>query len=159
MSFHGNGIDLQNLPFFKDQFPDVKGKVDLTARFQGTRKDPEVKVGLTSDAVQLSGLSPLSTDVNPEPMDLAFSWKPGSSIQFEKLEVGDIFSLSGELGLGEDSPMDLKERPKGFPSRSLRKSGDGIIPRSPWKETSRASFIFPDSVRILFSPEKLRWNP
>lgn len=121
----GKDISLQEIPFFGDQFPDITGRVNLEARLAGLRKDPALTVRLSSTGVRLGGLE-------PEPMEVVLGWKPGE-LTFEKLEVGEIFSTSGKLGLASDSTMDLKIKAQGVPIQVIAEIGDWNNPPQPFE--------------------------
>ncbi len=96
----GKDILLQELPFLQDQFPDITGRIDFGVKVAGTRKEPTSTVRLSSDGVMLGTL-------DPEPMEVSLSLDP-ETISFEKFEIGDIFSVSGKMGLDPESRWDLK---------------------------------------------------
>ena len=108
----GKDLALEDLPIFNDQFPDITGKVGLDLKVGGTRKD------LTASA-HLSGEARLG-DREPSPLELSLSWKEGQgTLDFEKLEVGPQFSVSGQLALDPDKPNDLKIAAEDIPIQTI----------------------------------------
>ncbi|HEY5037808.1 MAG TPA: hypothetical protein VIJ93_01905, partial [bacterium] len=124
LQLKGRDLSLQDIPFFSDQFPDVSGKVALEAQMSGTRKDPKISAHLSSLGVKLGNL-------DPEPMNLVLNWKRGN-LEFEKLTVGDIFSVSGELGLAAESPLDLKIHAQGIPLQTIAEISSWDNPPQPF---------------------------
>ncbi|HXL73699.1 MAG TPA: hypothetical protein VN963_08755, partial [bacterium] len=91
----------------------------------GTRKYPQAALQISSDEITLGNL-------DPEPMDVSLTWKPGQ-ISFEKLEVGDILEVTGQLGFNSDSPMDLKIKAKGVPIQTISEISDWENPPQPFE--------------------------
>ncbi len=121
----GRAIALENLPIFNDQFPDLSGLVDLDLLVGGTKAEPTATVRLSSDQVLVQGME-------PQPLALSLTWKPGQ-LQFEKLIIGDIFSAQGTLGLSPDSPNDLKIAAEEFPIQLVAEISQWNNPPQPFE--------------------------
>jgi hypothetical protein len=121
---HGKDISLQALPFFKEQFPDVAGLVDLEGKVSGSRNKPQVSAGLSSKEVVLGKLEPGT-------LEAEIIWVPGD-LFFKRLELGDLFSAAGHVGLQEDSPLDLKIRAKGIPVQTVAELVNWNTPPQPF---------------------------
>ncbi len=105
MQIQGTGISLQDLVFFKDQFPEVSGQVAVKFILSGTRSALAGSLGLQSpDVVLGKGLA-------PGPLSVFLDWTP-DNLLIHELRYGNSsnqnFSITGTLGLQSDSPMDLK---------------------------------------------------
>ena len=112
LRFHGSDLLFSDVPILNEEFPDVTGKVQLDAGVGGTRKSMAVSLQLSSPEVKLA-------DLEPAPMEISISWRPGEMLKFEKCAFGDYFTASGTMGLTPDSSMDLRMDSKGFPVKSI----------------------------------------
>jgi hypothetical protein len=121
----GTDVVLEDLPFLQDQFKDIRGNVDVDLSLSGTRKDPQASLQISSDEIRLGNL-------DPEPMDVSLTWKPGE-LSFEKMTVGDILEVTGHLGFDPDSPMDLKIKAKGVPIETISEISDWENPPEPFQ--------------------------
>lgn len=127
----GKNIPLQDLPFLNDQFSDITGLVDLDLNLAGTRKSPSATVQFFSNGIVLGDLDPDGKKVSL-PLNVSLAWKPGE-LDFEKFEVGDIFSTSGKLGLDPDSSLDLKIQAQGVPIKIISEIGIWNNPPQPFE--------------------------
>lgn len=128
MSVTGTRIPLEDLPFFSDQFPDIKGKVNLAIKVGGTRREFAATAKLDSEEVSLK-------DKEPEPMRVELTYRPGE-ILFDHLEIGengDKFSVSGRVGLDQDSPLDLSIRANDVPVQTIAEIGGWNNPPQPFE--------------------------
>jgi autotransporter translocation and assembly factor TamB len=105
MEVKGQDIVLQDLVFFKDQFPEVAGKVALDAVFSGTRQAPQGSLQFQSPDVVLG------KSLAPGPLLVSLDWA-SDNLTLHQLDYhnpsGQDFSIMGVLGLLPDSPLDLK---------------------------------------------------
>ncbi|HET9870633.1 MAG TPA: DUF748 domain-containing protein, partial [bacterium] len=105
LEIHGQDIALQDLVFFKDQFPGVRGRVGMDLVLSGTRNAPKATLEFRSrDADLGKGLT-------EGPLAVSLDWA-GDQLTIRKLDYqnpsGRSFSIQGTLGLQSDSPMDLR---------------------------------------------------
>jgi len=121
----GTDVVLEDLPFLQDQFKDIVGNVDIDLSLSGTRKEPQAALQISSDEITLGNL-------DPEPMEVSLTWKPGQ-LSFEKFEVGDILTVTGQLGFEAESPMDLKIKAKGVPIQTISEISDWENPPQPFE--------------------------
>ncbi|HVZ81818.1 MAG TPA: translocation/assembly module TamB domain-containing protein [bacterium] len=124
----GKGIPLEGLPFFSDQFPEVEGKVDLSIKVGGTRREIAATAKLDSEKVSLKGQE-------PGPMRVALTYRPGE-ILFDRLEIGengDKFSVSGRVGLDPQAPMDLSIKANDVPLQTIAEIGGWNNPPQPFE--------------------------
>ena len=121
----GKDISLEDIPFFNDQFQDITGQVNVDVKVGGTKKDPVATAHLSSEEVSLK-------DLEPEPMEVSLTWNPNELI-FDKLEVGDIFSTSGQLGLSPEAPLDLKITAQGIPIQIIAEIAGWNNPPQPFE--------------------------
>ncbi len=120
----GTDVVLEDLPFLQDQFKDIKGNVDIDLSLSGNRKNPQASLQISSDEIRLGNL-------DPEPMEVSLSWKPGE-LSFEKMTVGDILEVTGHLGFDPDSPLDLKIKAKGVPIQTISEISGWENPPEPF---------------------------
>ena len=104
----GNDITIQDIPFFNDQFPGILSQVKMEIHVAGTPKAPHTVLLCSSPEVVLPGLE------EPVPMEVALDWS-GDDLNFKTCKFGELFSASGKLGLGRESPTNLTMDSKGFP--------------------------------------------
>ncbi len=111
LTIQGKGIALEQLPLFRERFQDVKGRVDMNAQFLGTKHKPSVAVLLSGQNITVATLpsSSISGDL---------LWTP-ESLVFKDLELGQVVSIHGVLGLEDASPLDLKIQAQGIPVPTL----------------------------------------
>ncbi len=111
----GQGASLEEAQFFHDQFPDISGNVNINVKVGGTKKDPVSTATLSSNAVTIKASEGASVKgLEPQPLIANLTWKPGE-LHFDQLQIGNIFSASGQLGFSPQSPLDLKIKADGFP--------------------------------------------
>ena len=121
----GTDIVLEDLPLLQDQFRDVTGNVDMDLHVTGTRKDIQAELQISSDEITLGNL-------DPEPMTVSLSWKQGV-LSFEKLNVGDILSVSGNYGFAGNAPLDLKIKATGVPIQTISEISGWENPPQPFE--------------------------
>ncbi len=121
----GNNVVLEDIPLLKDQFKDIHGQISVDLHLTGTRDEPQAALLIDSDEITLGSLE-------PEPMSVSLGWKPGI-LSFNKLEVGDILQVTGQLGLDADSPLDMKIKAKGVPIQVLSEISGWDNPPEPFE--------------------------
>jgi len=133
LEIHGQDIALQDLFFFKDQFPDVAGNVNLDAVYSGTRADPEISIQAQSDSVTVGSDS--------DPMTMSLDWK-SDNLSFKELKFGEKLSVEGDLGLSPEKPMDLKVQAQKIPIGLLAEVTDWNNPPQPFSGFVKGNFHF-----------------
>jgi len=123
LTIKGKGIALEQLPLFKERFHDVKGRVDVTLQFTGTRHNPEISALLSGQNVTVANLP-------PSPISGDLIWVP-SCLSFKNLELGQIVSVHGRLGLDDDAVMDLNVQAQGIPVPTLAEISGWSAPPKP----------------------------
>ena len=105
----GKNIVLREIPFLNDQFPDIKGNVNLVSKIEGRRNELVAEAGLTTDELTIR-------DSDPEPLNLSLSWKGvEKELYINALSLGEIFSTTGKMGFVPESALDLKIQANDFP--------------------------------------------
>ncbi|HVM32556.1 MAG TPA: hypothetical protein VMU88_05435, partial [bacterium] len=105
LEVRGQDIALQDLVFFKDQFPEVSGKVGLDLVLNGTRMAPRGSLQFQSPDVVLG------KGQTPGPLSVSLDWAEDHLLIHQldyRNSTGLNFSIVGDLGLLPDSPLDLK---------------------------------------------------
>lgn len=120
-----DNVVLEDIPFLKDQFKDIRGQLSMDLHLTGTRKSPQAVLQVNSDEITLGSLE-------PEPMSVSLDWKPGV-LTFDKFEVGDILQVTGQLGLEANAPLDMKIKAKGVPVQVLSEISGWDNPPEPFE--------------------------
>lgn len=129
----GLGATLEETQLFHDQFPDISGSVDVSVKVGGTKKEPAATAVLTSKKITIStSRDDEDNGLKPQPLKAAVSWKP-DELSIDQLEIGDIFSASGKLGLTPQAPLDLKINAEGFPIRLIAEIAQWNNPPQPFE--------------------------
>lgn len=132
VQIHGKDISVQDIPFFKEQFPDVAGNVDWDVLISGTRKEPKAQILFSSDEVVMG-------DMEPQPLNGDLALKTGE-LEFNHLEWGTAFSVKGRVGFKDESPLDLRIKAVGIPIGALAGLVNWTNPPQPFKGSITGNF-------------------
>ncbi|HJT23511.1 MAG TPA: hypothetical protein VJ873_02990, partial [bacterium] len=128
----GVSASLNETQFFHDQFPDISGNMDVHVKVGGTRMAPEATAVLSSKEIAIHVPQEDGKNLTSLPLKANVTWKP-DELTIGQLEIGDIFSASGQLGLSPESPLDLKIKAEGFPIRLIAEIGQWNNPPEPFE--------------------------
>lgn len=131
LQIHGKDISVQDIPFFKEQFPDVAGHVNWDVLISGTRKEPKAQMLFSSEKVAMGEES--------QPLNGDLAWESGK-LEFNHLEWGSVFSVKGRIGLKDESPLDLRIKAVGIPIDAIAYLVNWTTPPQPFKGSITGNF-------------------